>query len=85
MIRARVVVPPSFTAANLELLKTRLEAFAGEPLNVLVQRDASLIGGFKVYMKSWVYDASVRARLETVRQALTRPEDMVEVTNVDGE
>ena len=84
MTRARIVVPPSFTAANLEQLKKRLEAFAGEPLNVLVQRDASLIGGFTVYMKSWVYDASVKTRLETVRQALMRPEAETEADSIGG-
>lgn len=71
MMKARVVVPPSFTAANLDLLKQRLETYAGESVAMQVNRDPSLIGGFVVYMHSWVYDASIKSRLERVRAALS--------------
>ena len=69
-MKARVVVAPSFTPGNLEILKKRLEKYAGEPVQMQVRRDEGLIGGFVVYMRSWVYDASVRSRLETIRTAL---------------
>jgi F-type H+-transporting ATPase subunit delta len=48
-----------------------LEQRFGRKLNVHVEHDASLIGGIRVVVGDEVLDASVKARLEQMKSALT--------------
>ena len=78
-MKARIVIPENFGAENLEKLKARMQQIEREPLRVQVCYDNSLLGGFVVFMHGYVYDASIRDRLEQVRQKLAAP------TATDGE
>jgi F-type H+-transporting ATPase subunit delta len=58
-------------AAQLGDVAQTLERRFGRKLNVTVQEDPSLIGGIRVAVGDEVLDASVKARLEQMKVALT--------------
>ncbi len=73
--RIIVTVPKNFGERNLEKLKSRLETLTGEGAQRMqFVWDDTLLGGFVVRWKNRVYDASLKARLEQVRQKLATGE-----------
>ncbi len=58
-------------ASQKDALLATLQTRFGRKLNATVQVDASLIGGVRVVVGDEVLDTSVRARLETMKAALT--------------
>lgn len=73
--RIIVTVPKNFGERNLEKLKSRLETLTGESAQRMqFVWDDALLGGFVVRWKNRVYDSSLKARLEQVRQKLATGE-----------
>ena len=58
-------------AGQLAAIQPVLEQRFGRKLEIAVEVDAGLIGGIRAVVGDEVFDASVRARLERMRQALT--------------
>ncbi|MEY4710804.1 MAG: synthase delta subunit, partial [Pseudomonadota bacterium] len=59
------------SADDLGKVSAALEKGFGHKLSVAVQEDTSLIGGIRVVVGDEVLDASVKARLEQMKVALT--------------
>ncbi len=68
---AVVYSPFEMSTAALAELGLSLERRFGRKLNLSMQRDESLIGGVRVVVGDEVLDASVKARLEQMKAALT--------------
>ena len=71
--RAEVLITSAFPMddAQLDALLPALEKRFGRKLYARVEVDPGLIGGVRVAVGDEVLDTSVRARLETMRHALT--------------
>ncbi|MEG1560337.1 MAG: F0F1 ATP synthase subunit delta [Clostridia bacterium] len=74
--RIIITVPGDFGEKNLDLLKSRIEKMTGDSTikNIQVVYDEALIGGFVVRMRNRVYDASLKTRLEQVKEKLATGE-----------
>ena len=57
--------------AQLAGLKEKLESRFKRKLTFKVEQDASLIGGIRVVVGDYVLDASVKNKIENLKQALT--------------
>jgi F-type H+-transporting ATPase subunit delta len=65
-VRSAVALPPE----QADRLRERIrQAFQLEPI-IQAQVDDKLLGGVVVKVGDWLYDASVRARLESIRKQL---------------
>ena len=68
-VRARSAA--DFTAEQKTRISERLGASTGKKVQLTVERDPSLIGGFTIQYEDTVWDASVRRQLEVLRERLT--------------
>ena len=63
-------IAPPYDEAEVQRIWKEFEKLAGYPVEMTVQEDASLIGGFAVYLDGKVYDASIRTKLASLRREL---------------
>ncbi len=69
-VRAHVITATALSAGMVDEVKKTLEASTGKTVLVDSSVDADLIGGMVVQVAGVVYDASVRNRLEQLKQNL---------------
>lgn len=67
---AKVTSATKLTAAQVTQLKAKLKAETGKTVDIDVQIDPDLLGGFVVKLGSRLYDASLKTKLEDLRLAL---------------
>jgi len=65
-----VVDAPELTEEETEALRRKVGEMAGQTVHLTVEVDESLIGGLTVRIGDTLYDASVRGRLERLRERL---------------
>jgi F-type H+-transporting ATPase subunit delta len=70
VVEALVTSAAPLTANETEALKTKVAAMTDRTVDLRVQVDDSLIGGLTVRIGDTLYDASVRGRLERLREQL---------------
>ena len=70
--RVRVQVTSAYKLSDdlEEKLKVKMEAVTGKKVEMNVERDQSLIGGIVVKVGDTLYDGSIRARLNSIRELL---------------
>ena len=71
-VRAQVTTARALPAAEAEQVVAALSATLGKPVVVRWAVDPSLIGGLRAQVGDTVYDATVRARLDTLLGSLLR-------------
>lgn len=67
---ARVRAAHALDAAQTDKLRTALEQRFGKKIELEVTTDPNLLGGFVAQLGSEIYDASVRGRIENLRETL---------------
>ena len=70
IVEALVTSAAPLTADETEALKTKVGEMTDRTVDLRVQVDDSLIGGLTVRIGDTLYDASVRGRLERLREQL---------------
>jgi F-type H+-transporting ATPase subunit delta len=70
VVEALVTSAAPLTADETEALKTKVGEMTDRTVDLRVQVDDSLIGGLTVRIGDTLYDASVRGRLERLREQL---------------
>ena len=70
--RATVTTATPADAATADQIRTVLESSTGKTVLVDFQVDPDLIGGIVARVGDTVYDASIRARLQNLRETLSR-------------
>jgi F-type H+-transporting ATPase subunit delta len=70
IVEAHVTSASSLTESETEALRKKLAAMTDRTVELQVQVDDSLIGGLTVRVGDTLYDASVRGRLERLREQL---------------
>ena len=73
VLRAFVVTPMELAAEQTERLATALSAWLGENVVIDAEVDPDLIGGIVVRVGDRVLDASLRGRLERIREKIVQP------------
>jgi F-type H+-transporting ATPase subunit delta len=68
---AEVWAAQELNAAHLTQLESQLQHLAGGPVQLIVKRDASLLGGIMVKMGSQLIDASLKGKLARIERQLT--------------
>lgn len=63
-------IAPPYDEAEIRQIWAGFEKLVGHPVEMTVQEDASLIGGFAIYADGKVYDASIQTKLASLRRAL---------------
>ena len=71
IVEARVTSAAPLDATELEALRTRIRTMAGGDVDLSTAVDPALIGGLTVRVGDTLIDASVRGRLERLRESLT--------------
>jgi F-type H+-transporting ATPase subunit delta len=71
IVDARVTSAAPMDPADLEALRVKVEGMTGRRVDVTAAVDPSLIGGLTVRVGDTLIDASVRGRLERLRERLT--------------
>ena len=71
ILEARVTSPTPLAEADLVALKGKVEAMTGATVELTTALDPALIGGLTVRVGDTLIDASVRGRLERLRERLT--------------
>lgn len=71
-VRATVVTARSLDASMADRVRGSLAASTGKDIVLTQQVDPSILGGMVVRIGDKVYDASVRARLDSIEAALLR-------------
>lgn len=71
IVDARVTSAAPMDPADLEALRTKVEGMTGRRVEITTAVDAALIGGLTVRVGDTLIDASVRGRLERLRERLT--------------
>ena len=66
---ARVESPVSLTDSQISELQASLAAKYGKGLNVTFWTNPTLLGGLRIQVGSDVFDGSIRARLQALRDA----------------
>ena len=70
IVAATVVSATELTPAEEAAIRERLQRMTGQRVELAVERDPSLIGGVAVRIGDRMIDASVRGRLERLRERL---------------
>ena len=73
VLAATVTTPGPLPAAELAAVRVRVEQLARGPVELTQATDHSLIGGLTVRIGDRLIDASVRGRLERLRERLANP------------
>ena len=73
IVAATVTTPGQLPADELAAVRGRVEQLAGGPVELAQATDPSLIGGLTVRIGDRLIDASVRGRLERLRERLANP------------
>jgi F-type H+-transporting ATPase subunit delta len=76
VVMATVTTAVPLTADETAAIRTRVEAMAGAQVELAEQVDPDLIGGLTIQVRDQLLDASIRGRLERLRDQLhagTRP------------
>ena len=76
VVMATVTSAVPLTDDETAAIRTRVEAMAGSRVELATQVDAGLIGGLTIQIRDQLLDASIRGRLERLRDQLhagTRP------------
>lgn len=73
IIRAEVLVAEEVDAATRVRLESVVSRITGKKPELAVRCDPSLIGGIKILMGNTVLDASIKTKLERLRERLTDP------------
>ena len=68
---AEVWAAQELSAAQLTQLENQLQHLAGGPVQLIVKRDASLLGGIMVKLGSRLIDASLKGKLARIERQLT--------------
>jgi F-type H+-transporting ATPase subunit delta len=71
ILEARVTSPTPLGEADLAALRGKVEAMTGATVELTTALDPALIGGLTVRVGDTLIDASVRGRLERLRERLT--------------
>jgi F-type H+-transporting ATPase subunit delta len=71
-VEARVVSPDALDAPLLEQLRERLRALSGKDVVLNQETDPSLLGGLLIELEGKIYDGSIRAQLEKMKQRIAR-------------
>lgn len=71
IVQTEIVSARDLTAAERQAIETRLAAAVGHTLQAEYRRDDNLLGGFVARVGDRIFDASLRGRLQRLRQALT--------------
>lgn len=72
IVTATVTTPAALPARELAAVRTRVEQLAGTSVELGTETDPSLIGGLTVKIGDRLIDASVRGRLERLRERLVQ-------------
>lgn len=67
---ATVVTAFSLTEVQKEQIRKKLETAAGYEISLREIIDKSLLGGFKIKLGDWIYDASLKGTLEKLKNDL---------------
>ena len=70
MVEAVATAAMPLTADETEALQKKVAAMTGKTVDLRVEVDDALIGGLTVRVGDTLYDASVRGRLERLRERL---------------
>jgi F-type H+-transporting ATPase subunit delta len=70
IVQAVATTAAPLAAADTETLRRKIAQLAGSEVDLRIQVDESLIGGLTVRVRDTLYDASVRGRLERLRERL---------------
>lgn len=70
VVEAVATAALALTAGETEALQKKVAAMTGKTVDLRVEVDDSLIGGLTVRVGDTLYDASVRGRLERLRERL---------------
>ncbi len=73
IIRAEVLVAEEVDTAMRGRLESVVSRITGKKPELAVRRDPSIIGGIKILMGNTVLDASIKTKLERLREKLTDP------------
>jgi F-type H+-transporting ATPase subunit delta len=73
IVAATVTTPAPLAADELAAVKNKVEDLAGARVELATATDPSLIGGLTVRIGDRLIDASVRGRLERLRERLANP------------
>jgi F-type H+-transporting ATPase subunit delta len=71
-VEAKVVSPNALDAALVEQLRERLRGLSGKDVVLQQETDPSLLGGLLVELEGKIYDGSIRAQLEKMKQRIAR-------------
>jgi F-type H+-transporting ATPase subunit delta len=71
IVEARVTSAAPLDAAEIDALRTKIQGIAGGRVELSTAVDPALIGGLTVRVGDTLIDASVRGRLERLRESLT--------------
>jgi F-type H+-transporting ATPase subunit delta len=71
-VEARVVSPDTLDASLVEQLRARLRALSGKDVVLQEETDPSLLGGLLIELEGKIYDGSIRAQLEKMKQRIAR-------------
>ncbi|QIB34058.1 F0F1 ATP synthase subunit delta [Ancylobacter pratisalsi] len=69
-VTADVTVAQPLSDAHAATLKQALDAMTGKDVKLVVEVDASLLGGLKVKLGSKLVDASLKTKLNSIRTAM---------------
>jgi F-type H+-transporting ATPase subunit delta len=67
-----VVSPGALDAALVEQVRERLRGLSGKDVVLQQETDPSLLGGLLVELEGKIYDGSIRAQLEKMKQRIAR-------------
>lgn len=70
IVEALATTPLPLTEQETEALRKKIAEMTGHTVELRVEIDETLIGGLTVRVRDTLYDASVRGRLERLRQRL---------------
>jgi len=73
IVAATVTTPAPLPGGDAVAVKARVEKLAGAPVELTTATDESLIGGLTVRIGDQLIDASVRGRLERLKERLANP------------
>ena len=71
-VEARVVSPGALDAPLVEQLRDRLRGLSGKDVVLNQETDPSLLGGLLIELEGKIYDGSIRAQLEKMKQRIAR-------------